>query len=99
MPQPLARLTRSAFAAVVAVTACALGVRLFWLTGADALTSARASGPDAPADLLVVAAAGVGTALLVWLAVGVVLAALAALPGAVGRVADAVAASGGDDDA
>lgn len=92
MPHPLARLTRSAFAAVVAVAACTLGVRLFWLTGADALRSARASGPDAPADLLVVAAAGIGTALLVWLAVGVVLAALAALPGAVGRVADAAAA-------
>ena len=86
---PLAR--RSASAAIVAVLLTAGGVWLFWLAGGSSLDAVRASGPDAPADLLVVGAAGVGAALLLWLGVGVTLAALAAIPGAVGRISAAAA--------
>ena len=86
---PLAR--RSASAAIVAVLLTAGGVWLFWLAGGSSLDAVRASGPDAPADLLVLGAAGVGAALLLWLGVGVTLAALAAIPGAVGRISAAAA--------
>ena len=86
---PLVR--RSASAAVVAAVLTAGGVWLFWLAGGSSLDAVRASGPDAPADLLVLGAAGVGAALLLWLGVGVTLAALAAIPGAVGRISAAAA--------
>jgi len=84
---PLAR--RSASAAIVAVLLTSGGAWLFWLAGGSSLDAVRASGPDAPADLLVLGAAGVGAALLLWLGVGVTLAALAAIPGAVGRISAA----------
>ena len=86
---PLVR--RSASAAVVAAVLTAGGMWLFWLAGGSSLDAVRASGPDAPADLLVLGAAGVGAALLLWLGVGVTLAALAAIPGAVGRISAAAA--------
>ncbi len=86
-----ARAARSVTAVSVLTIAGAAVVRLFWLAGLDALSSARASGPDAPADLLVVGAAAVGIVLVAWLAIGLVLAALAAVPGVVGRCAGAAA--------
>jgi nucleoid-associated protein YgaU len=86
---PLAR--RSASAATVAVLLTAGGLWLFWLAGGSSLDAVRASGPDAPADLLVLGAAGVGAALLLWLGVGVTLAALTAIPGVIGRISAAAA--------
>lgn len=85
------RAARSVTAVSALTIACAAVVRVFWLAGLDALDSARASGPDAPADLLVVGAAAAGVVLVAWLATGLVLAALAAVPGAVGRCAGAAA--------
>lgn len=86
-----ARATRAVTAVGALTVVCAAVVRVFWLAGVDALNSARASGPDAPADLLVVCAAAAGIVLVAWLATGLVLAALAAVPGAVGRCAGAAA--------
>jgi nucleoid-associated protein YgaU len=82
---------RSASAAVVTVLLTAGGVWLSWLAGGGSLDAVRASGPDAPADLLVVGAAGVSAAVLLWLGLGVTLAALAAVPGSVGRITAAAA--------
>jgi len=82
---------RSASAAIVTVLLTAGAVWLFWLAGNSSLNAVRASGPDAPADLLVVGAAGVGAVLLLWLGLGATLAALAAIPGTVGRISAAAA--------
>ncbi|MEP6648739.1 MAG: LysM peptidoglycan-binding domain-containing protein [Lapillicoccus sp.] len=85
------RILRSSAAAAAVLLLGGGGLRLFWMAATASLDSARASGPDAPADLLVLGASAVGAALLAWLGLGVALALLAAMPGAVGRVA-AVAA-------
>src|SRR4051794_38115639 len=83
---------RPVSAAIVALVACAALLRLFWSAGADALAAVRTSGPDSAADLLVAAAAGIGLVLVAWCALGIGLTVLAALPGAVGRVAAAASA-------
>ena len=70
---------RSASAAVFTILLTAGGLAV--LAGRRRLLDAvRASGPDSPADLLVVAAASVSAAVLLWLGLGVTLAALAAVP-------------------
>ena len=90
-------MTGSARVALRSATAAAFtglltmgGVGLFWLAGSGAL-DARTSGPDAPADLLVLGAAGAGAVLLLWFGLGATLAALATLPGTIGRVSAASA--------
>ncbi|HEU4330043.1 MAG TPA: LysM domain-containing protein [Lapillicoccus sp.] len=86
-----ARPGRSLVAASAALLLCGLAVRAFELTGAAALDAVSESGPDAPADLLVLGAAGIGLLLVLWLGVGFLLAILGTLPGGVGRFASVAA--------
>jgi len=69
----------------------ALVVRLFWAAGSSSLDAITATGPAAPADVLVVVVGALGVAVAGWLGLTVLLSALAALPGALGRVATALA--------
>jgi LysM repeat protein len=85
------RTGRSLLAAGGALLFCVAALRAFEITGAAALAAVRESGPDAPADLLVLGAAAVGLLLVTWLGVGVLLAILATLPGAAGRFASVAA--------
>jgi nucleoid-associated protein YgaU len=86
-----ARTLRPTALATGALLLCGGGLRLCWMAAAGPLHSIQASGPDAPEDLIVVGAAALGGVLLAWLAFGAMLSALAAVPGAAGRIADAVA--------
>ncbi|HEY6741352.1 MAG TPA: hypothetical protein VI110_03265 [Lapillicoccus sp.] len=86
------RTMRSAAVATCALLVSLGGLRLCWAAAASPLEAVRASGPDAPDDLIVVGAAAGGAVLLAWLGLGAMLAALAATPGAVGRLAGAAAA-------
>ena len=81
------RTVRSAVLATGSLLLCAGGLRLCWMLAAGPLEAIQASGPDAPDDLIVVGTAAVGSVLLAWLGLGVMLAALAAAPGALGRMA------------
>lgn len=74
-----------------ALVLCGAAFRAFAATATSALEAVRDTGPDAPADLLVLGAAAVGLLLVLWLGVGVLLAGLATLPGAVGRLGSAAA--------
>jgi nucleoid-associated protein YgaU len=92
MPRPtIVVLVRGVVGVAAVLAICAAAFRVFWAAAVDALEAVRASGPDAPADVIVVAAAAAGLALLVWGALGVVVTALAAVPGTVGRAATVVA--------
>jgi nucleoid-associated protein YgaU len=73
--------------ALGAVLLGATGLQVCWTAAAAPLDAVRSSGPGAPDDLLVLGAAGAGAVLLLWLTLGAVLAALAALPGLAGRLA------------
>jgi len=81
------RTGRSLVVAGGALLLCGLALRAFSAAGAAALDAVRESGPDAPADLLVLGAAAAGLLLVLWLGLGVLLAILATLPGTTGRVA------------
>jgi nucleoid-associated protein YgaU len=83
---------RAAGLLVAAWTALALAGRLFWFTVGDTWAAVSTSGPDAPADLLVLGAAAAGVVLTAWLALGLLLAVVATVPGAAGR-----AVAGGAD--
>ena len=89
---PAVRTVRSAALATCALLVCTGGLRLCWAAAASPLEAVQASGPDAPVDLIVVGAAAGGALLLAWLGLGAMLAALAATPGAVGRLAGAATA-------
>ena len=89
--KPYGRTWRSLAAASVSLLLCGVALRAFELTGAAALDAVRESGPDAPADLIVLGAAGVGLLLVLWLGVGLLLAILGTLPGAAGRIASVAA--------
>jgi len=83
---------RSATVATGALLLCGGGLRLCWMAAAGALEAVQASGPDAPEDLIVFGVAAGSAVILAWLGLGVMLAALTAAPGAVGRLAGAAAA-------
>jgi nucleoid-associated protein YgaU len=86
------RTTSSAALAMGALLLCAGGLRLCWMAAAGPLEAIQASGPEAPDGLIVVGAAALGAVVLAWLGLGAILAALAAAPGAVGRLAGGAAA-------
>ncbi len=90
--RPRAWSVRSGAVATAALVLCAAGLRLCWFAAADALETVTTSGPEAPDDLIVVGAAAGSAVLLAWLGLGILLAALAGAPGAVGRLAGAAAA-------
>ena len=73
------------------VLLCGAAFRAFSAAAVSALEAVRESGPDAPADLLVLGAAAVGLLLVLWLGLGVLLAILATLPGGAGRLGSVAA--------
>jgi nucleoid-associated protein YgaU len=86
------RTVRSAVVAAGTLVLCVGGLRLCWMLAAGPLQAIQASGPDAPDDLIVVGAVALGAILLAWLGLGAMLAALAAAPGTVGRMAGTASA-------
>jgi hypothetical protein len=77
--------------AAAALLLCAAAAQAFRTTAVATLEAVRQSGPDAPADLLLLGTATLGLLLVLWLALGLLLSVVATLPGAAGRLASAVA--------
>ena len=85
--RPLAAVTL----AVASLLAAAAAGSVFLQTARDAGAAIAADGPASPADGILVAVALVGTVLSLWVGLGMALAALSALPGAVGRACSQLA--------
>ncbi len=82
---------RPALVALATAGLTALVGRLFWGVMVQAWAAVSSAGPDSPSDLLVGGLAGLGLLLTTWFGLGMATAALAALPGALGRAAERVA--------
>lgn len=77
--------------AAASLLAAAAAGSIFLQTARDAGAAIAADGPASPADGILVAVALVGTILSLWVGLGMALAALSALPGAVGQACSQLA--------
>lgn len=91
IPRQRGQSLRALVVAVVGLLATALVVAVCWRLALTTLETVQAPGPQDPADLLILALTVAGGALAAWLGLGIVVSALAGLPGALGRVSGSLA--------